>query len=410
MIRSKILLHLLRSGKLGNMEIDSDSLIETVARSNYPGPDDSTEIPISPSNSTDEIKPHWWEIPYIKGTRFIAIVATGLLMFTVIITSGIIYINDTLLYDNELNINNQGAFNPHKSMNCEYALYLFNTADVWANSGIQIGVGDRYRINISGALHSSVEGAIYGARNNTEQRYGWVKFENDGPKTLAKDEESTVGFCLYRYEKKKNAGEMDRIAFGAPLVGIFPESSDLASNPIIDDSDRAERVWEWTRKNGRKFEKAKYSGTLHFAINDMYFRDNAEMKMFYQNENNKNFSGFPFTQEEINARLDNPKHDFSDNLGQLMVAVEIQRHVPHAFFHPLMAYRELEYSIWGAVDNDSWSFAHRALSVLWSILCFLVRITLLFGFWVLTLLLVNYALFFVGHKVHRLWRRAWGDN
>ena len=238
-----------RGGDTGDMDIDSDSFIETLARSNYPGPDDDSEI--EQPEEPKEVKPHWWEFRYLKGFRFLAIAGVGLMMLTIVITYSIIFVNDVILFENQIHINDQGAFNPHKSMNCEYGLYLFNTADVWANSGIQVSKGDRIKVNVSGGFQSSVENIIRFADDNKELKYRWVYYNNEGGKEVDSADRSALPYCLFRYGGKVDAHNRDYkelpMAFGAAMIGIFPESENLGGNPIIDDKDRAERVWECTK-------------------------------------------------------------------------------------------------------------------------------------------------------------------
>ena len=168
------------TGKSGTMDVDTDAFLDTLARSQYHGSD----IEPRPVEPEKERPLRWWEIPYQKGVRFIAIAGITFLMATLVIHYAIIYINDILLHENQLHINSQGAFNPHKSMNCEYALYLFNTADLWANSGIQVNRKDLIKINISGGYNSAIEGDVISAQNNTELKYPWKYYDAAPDDTL----------------------------------------------------------------------------------------------------------------------------------------------------------------------------------------------------------------------------------
>ncbi len=390
------------SGRSGTMDVDSDAFLDTLARSRYHGPD-IEPIPVNPEA---ERPLRWWEVPYLKGYRFLVIVGIAVFMVTMVICGAIRYINDIVLYDNQLHINSQGAFNPHKSMNCEYAIYLFNTADLWANSGIQVNKKDRIKINISGGHNSAIEGVVNAARYNTELKYRWVSFDdaetgerswrNSQDRTMSVDT-AGLSLCVYRAPDRIQKG----IGFGSALCGIFPESMDIQNDPLIKSEDRARRVWRWTPKLGTSFKRAEQSGTLFFAINDMFLDSDDEVETFYNNPGSLNFNNAGFSQKEINARKANKYHDYKDNLGQLMVSVEIQRNVPKSFFKPLMAYRWMEYHAFEALDNSP-HFLGRFVALLFYGVCFCGWITALFFVWVFGCVIVMYFFFFVGHQLFTL--------
>lgn len=386
---NRIIDMLVTSGRSGDISFDSDGLLECLAKSEH------------------EPK-HWWEIPYQKGLRLVLVLSTAAMMLTIILYYGIRYINDVILYENQLTINEQGAFNPRKTLNCEYALYLFNTADLWANSGIQVNEKDRIRINISGAYNSSVEGSVIAARENTEQRYHWLSYDNV-PNTQDTTKEGKIArdLCIARGD--------NRFDFGSPMYAIFPESGNLQSNPMklslkltpqldslrqLDTNQKIASLWRnsislWEKEKSRKFRRAGKTGTLYFAVNDMYFNNDEEMQRYYTIAHN--FYGELFSEKEINTRLDRPKHDYEDNLGQLLVSVEIQRHVPYYFFYPTMAYRFLEYNVNETLDYNIWGSVGKWIICGWYFFLFLVWITILFALYMIVLLFIIYILFFVGH-------------
>lgn len=380
---------LLSSGRNGDISLDSDGLLESLAKSDY--------RPI-----------HWWEIPYQKGLRLILVVGAAIMMITAILYYGIRYINDVILFDNQLIINNQGAFNPKKSMNCEYALYLFNTAELWANSGIQVNADDKIRINFSGAYNSWVEGTIWAAINNKELEYSWVS-SSDIIKT-----DSTLGgkFCVSR--------ECPDFGFGSAMYAIVSESGNLQSDPlqlslkhnklldslrVYDVKHKTDSLWKsdiilWRQTDNRDFHPAGKTGNLYFAVNDMYFQNSEEIENYYSDPSTKKPDGSIYQQTEIESLKSKPKHCYDDNLGQLLVSIEIQRHVPYQFWRPSMVYRFFDYKVNYILDSDNYAFT-KTVFCLWYLFVFMCWITLLFGIYMLVLLFIIYSLFFLGNKVSK---------
>lgn len=387
---NRIIDMLLSSGRSGDISLDSDGLLESLAKSEY--------------------RPrYWWEIPYQKGLRLILVIGAALMMITAILYYGIRYINDVILFDNQLIINNQGAFNPKKSMNCEYALYLFNTAELWANSGIQVNAKDKIRINFSGAYNSWVEGTIWAADNNRELEYPWVS-SSDIIET-----DTTLGgnYCISR-------GCPD-FGFGSAMYAIVSESGSLQSDPLqlslkhnklldslraCDVEHKTDSLWRsdivlWKQIDNRDFHPAEKTGNLYFAVNDMYFQNSKEIESYYSDQNTKKPDGSLYKQTEIESLKCKPMHCYNDNLGQLLVSIEIQRHVPHQFFRPSMVYRYFDYKVNYVLDSDDYRPIKLAWC-LWYLLLFSCWIALLFSMYLVALLFCIYLLFFIGNKLSRV--------
>ena len=372
------LVRLLRLKGGSVMDIDSDSLLQTLAESNYGEPDLKSGLSL-------EEEPHrqrrWWEFPYLKGLRFTAIFALVAIMVTGVIYYSFRFIKEVILYDNELYINERGTFNPHKALNCEYALFLFNTADIWANSGIQVNENDKIKINISGAYNSCVNYVKRASEENVELTYPWVRYDRIEEPDVSQDRA-----LLHAIHKE--------YPIGSALFAIFPESEELDTDPFIwSDPRRAEAVSRWTPESNRSFKKAEKSGTLHFTVNDMFYRNESEVKAFY-NSDNTGYRRNTLSEEEKTERIKNHRLDFDDNLGQLLVAVEIRRHVPNQFFHPMIAYRELEYNVRDIHRDDN---PFKAWRVFKEFVVFIAWISALFAIWTIAVVGGLYLLFLLSH-------------
>ena len=148
---NNLLTSLLGSGRSSQLKMDDDSLLEGIAR--------------------ESIEPARWhgipyQVPFQKGLRLLLLLATLITLLAFILHYSLVYVTEVLLAENQLSVNREGAFMPRKSFGREYGLFLFNTSDLWANTGIRIGKGDRVRISASGAFHSSLEDLRRDAQSN----------------------------------------------------------------------------------------------------------------------------------------------------------------------------------------------------------------------------------------------------
>lgn len=271
-----------------------------------------------------------------KSRILVMIVLTALGLLAFIISFSINVINDVILYDTSYHINEQGTFNPKKSLNSEYALFLFNTAEVWANPGIQIHNGDIIRINISGGFNASVKEVIYGAQNNTQPMYSWVYIGSKNLFDTKPDsiDEGSLMNCLSRNHTHKMYSNDSIILdnYGTILYTIRPESSDIINHPFNMDTSEI-RVWNTgnlkkTYDGDRSFHTIDESGYLYFAVNDLVFDDifdsignvqisaDSTIKSYYQIN----------TKKTDVVRKDH-SYAYRDNMGQLLVSVEIMHHI-----------------------------------------------------------------------------------
>ena len=333
------------------------------------------------------------------------------MMITAIVYYGIRYINDVILFENQLIINNQGAFNPKKSMNCEYALYLFNTAELWANSGIQVNAKDKIRINFSGAYNSWVEGTIWASDNNRELEFSWVSSSD-----IIKTDTTLAGkYCVSR--GSPNFG------FGSPMYAIVSESGSLQSDPLQlsikhnkqldslrkkDIKHKNDSIWGdivlWKRIDNCDFHSAGKTGNLYFAVNDMFFQNDEEIQNYYSDPSTTKPDGTLYTQKEIDSIKGKPKHCYNDNLGQLLVSIEIQRHVPYQFWRPSMAYRFFDYKVNYILDTDYYGVVKFFLCTLYLAL-FFVWIMTIFALYIIIFIISIYLLFLIFYKISKWSKR-----
>ena len=343
---------------------------------------------------------------YRRSFRFVMIVSTLFFVLVFTIHFGIVFIKDVILYDAELNVNEQGALNPRKSLSCEHAMYLFSPSEIWANTGVRINKGDRFRINISGGANTSIYDAIQAAQENLKPRFKLIRFDTlneAGPEPYLK-------YCLSKgasHESGKAGNQEYR--FGTIIYTIQSEDANVIHNPL---SVPTNEMFSWTPGNvkrqhsgDRDFRKAEKSGFLYLSINDIVFDDyidedkkvvdadeeiNEYISADYRYFKDKMIGDVDSTQliRQLDSILKNNHSKFyEDNTGQVLVSMEIIRHQPREFFNPMMAYRDFEYRLADLpeVDIDAgWiskilNFILKALLVLVYFILFFLHIVLLYA-------------------------------
>lgn len=148
---------LFRSGQFSQAKIDQDSIVGRLV-----------EEPVE-SRYLFETRDgeQFFRIPYHKGLRFIAIIATLIVGLTFILHYSFVYIKEVLLYPISISINEKGALIYQRSLGREECIYLFNPSEYWADTGIPVSNNDYIRISVSGAFHPSVGDLVRDAEENT---------------------------------------------------------------------------------------------------------------------------------------------------------------------------------------------------------------------------------------------------
>jgi len=256
------------------------------------------------------------------------------LVFTIFLALAFVTISIKRIYPyNDIKVNALGATTMQKE-DIEVIYWLFNTADLWANSGIKVNKGDILTIRASGRFSTAIHHVVKNAEDNEELRYPWV----------GTDGESTVSFRgKYRIFPNNNKNSV--------LMQVVPENISTENLSALDiDQIRSRARDQYLRfdyvnyKNEREIDDAKQryyyigkerndlrinsNGILHFAVNDVPLTDSVLKSMIEENinyvleklmskkytidENNKpqdrkNF--FKALKEYKNKRLENWKQD-----------------------------------------------------------------------------------------------------
>lgn len=215
-------------------------------------------------------------IARVIGLSFVAIAVVGFVLY-----SAIFYIQNVLLFKADLHINQFGTL-IRKSYNSEYAMFVYDPAEPWAASGIQVQKKDLMFISASGAYHTNFTGLIDATRNNfwADRREYWAIQSVD---SLDKDIKTIYRYVYmtnpptginphkpYRIDKKNIKVEQplhleDTALFGDVLLQIVPEC-EMRNNDFFDPT----RIYALPRMLNDKKEviKIKDDGVLTFGVND----------------------------------------------------------------------------------------------------------------------------------------------
>ena len=154
-----------------------------------------------------------------------------------------------------------------KNEDKEVIYWLFNTAELWANSGIEVKKNDRITIRASGAANTAIHHLVDGASDDFQTGFSWV-----GTEGL----ERNTGHSAFRGQFRL----VPDAPFGKLLMQIIPVSKQknradwIKSSTYIDDTDeKGEKNQIFTIGKERIELVVPCDGVLHFAVNDVVMSD-----------------------------------------------------------------------------------------------------------------------------------------
>jgi len=164
----------------------------------------------------------------------------------------------------------------------ETTYWLFNSAELWANSGIEVNAGDRLTIRASGLNHSAIHHLASTAMENRRQAGNLQWSDANGREQAPEWNNQRMYFPIMRTK-----------APGMVLMQVFPHDS-------INDPTNQKRQKDIRNKyfdgqnsasDGRLYAIGKErneilihkSGVLHFAINDVVLTD-ANIESLYRKQ------------------------------------------------------------------------------------------------------------------------------
>jgi hypothetical protein len=287
-----------------------------------------------------------------------------ILVFTIFVALAFVTIAIKRIYPyNDIKINALGAMTMQNE-DKEVIYWLFNTADLWANSGIKVKKGDILTIRASGRSHTAIHHLVNDAQENKVLDDKWVSTDGEGK--LEGDRDKLR--AQYRIFKNK--------AQDALLMQVIPEQEPyfLKINP--KEGDRRDRIakdsyliFEYIDTTG--FDKAEQNylrdklqkrenfyfigkeredllihndGILHFAVNAIVLTDSVikVMKKFakeYKNNPIKDgglkFGNYPQQKNNVSdtTKTEMDYYDeknyynawYDDNVVSFLIVIERKR-------------------------------------------------------------------------------------
>ena len=375
-----IIPELIRSGKSANVTVDDDSFIESLIKA-----------PDEPGKS------FWRNIttpPFVKGLRLVMIIASLIIAATFLLCYSFVYLKDVVLFRNEITTNNVGALNPKKSIGREYGIFLFNPADLWADSGIRLSEKDRFRISVSGAFHSSFKDLVDDADSNVAKpEIRWITGQQARSRSQESPEpqENKKAWGIYQRHiypvlpkdlRKRNG---DKPYFGALLYTVAPEYT--LDNPLDPNYTRHVRVWK--EKDATSFSKVESPGVLRLAVNDIYFEDGRALEDYAGQTDSTRFKKSDFRPSVIKKSEHFHTMFYDDNVGQLLVCVEVQHPLKWGWLNPISAYRDFENTVYDG------KFLPTLCGAVW----FIIHIAIIMAACMLTVFIIIYLLFMLAYLV-----------
>lgn len=348
--------------------------------------------------------------------NFIALFIIVLSALIFIIYAGIYYIGDVLFSRMETGVNLNGAFLSSKEASNDVALFLFNASEVWADSGIQVHKGDKVKISVSGAFHRDIKDIKEAAENNCQPIYGlagsnwratWEnqdtlrKLHANDPKTIDFNDTTTTPLDIESYTIQHCIYEDSEQSYcGSILYTVMSDAKNFNAT-ARDNNFKIHQI----NSSDNAFQTVERDGNLHFAINDIYLY-NKEIK------NYRNAAKVVKDGEPLLDRSDEYYHDkrtlwYNDNLGEILVAVEIQRPTAWKFINIKYWYHTLYQTIDSLLDDgrsSAWSMAGSWTAIILLSLLFVLYVTLVVTAVAFSIYAVVIALHYVMKRLGRIVR------
>ena len=202
----------------------------------------------------------WW--------RFIVFVfLVGCILFTGIATVALAI--KRLYPYSDITTNGLGA-TTIKNEKSEVSYWLFNTAILWANSGVSVEKGDIISIRCSGRFNTAIHHLYNAAKDNTKLSEEWTGPEGD------KDDPNNRNGSYYRRKF--------RIFPGLPTGALVMQ---VVNNEPFDSPNEGDAIAENFYFIGGEREHIYINnpGTLYFGLNDIVFNDRTIIGMLKEEVN-----------------------------------------------------------------------------------------------------------------------------
>lgn len=195
--------------------------------------------------------------------NFVMFFCSIVLAIVLLVSTFFFFFNSVLLLDSNQLINDYGTIHMEQPCGIESCVYLYNTAQPWTNTGINIVKGDEVRISASGAFYGRVFDLVNSANKNDTLPFSFINPSvKDSSQSLRLP--NLVELCMYN---KKDA------VFGSLLYQIKKDNETIIYDSR-DDNDDNPHIIQDNHERGESFSfTARHSGELYVSINDIYLSD-----------------------------------------------------------------------------------------------------------------------------------------
>ena len=292
--------------------------------------EDSSHIVIEEENKNESqleiiVRKHQQIYELLKKPNEMWRVLFSLFLIIIVILIGLTIIAITLkrFYPySTIETNLQGA-SIMKSEDKDVIYWLFNTADLWSNSGIEVEKGDELTIRASGSSYTAIHHLVDASTKNDTLRDRWVGTDGDSEKKSPRD------MARGKFRLVKNADE------GMLLMKIVePQDANINNGWIQKDNIDSTKLEELLGSKDviiigkERTLKVGKSGILHFAVNDIVLTPEVIKSMndssiiseleLGKSPNNSNELDYYKEKHFYNAW-------YVDNIGSFLIVIERKR-------------------------------------------------------------------------------------
>ncbi len=346
----------------------------------------------------------WWR------TISFVLLITALFASIVFTIHGVVFfIKDILFFSEKPTVNHSGAIIPQRSCNREQVIFYFNTADMWVNTGIQLRKGDKIRISHSGSFHSDILDIYNNSIKNDKLTY---------PYYPQAKQYSSVDNCLYNTTNRNDLSFKERLG---EWLGVSKTKSrqpyfgsviwQINNENFVVGTDNS-HIHQIEPQDAERFVRIRDNGELFLSVNDIYLSDRVIDSLSNTPSYADSYILFGgeriYFSPENAAHLKNLCNDypeyrtmwFRDNLGSMLICIEIHRRV-HITQWMTRWYRSTEEHISSALSHGGFYGAICFIgAVLWAAVRLAINALIILCYSIVVIF-VLFALLVLSHKGYK---------
>ena len=297
-----------------------------------------------------EIVSNWSFLEILSDWRKVSkiIAALFVIVITIFIGLAIVTISIKRIYPyNDIKVNAFGA-TTMQNEKTDVIYWLFNTADLWANSGIQVKEGDRLTIRASGRFHTAIHHLVKNAEQNAALNDKWVGTDGEGKETNRRDE-LRANYRIFA-NKPQDAlllqvvpnDKEDYLTNKSDTTAKFRTERDKYL--VFENRKYSEEIGKLGKKYVSKIKSREEDfyyigkertdlliyndGVLHFAVNDIVLTDDVIDRMIDFEKTNRGLEFSKHPTDTTKTEMDFYKEEhyynawYDDNVGSFLIVIE----------------------------------------------------------------------------------------